>query len=61
MIGALFVAQGCTEDFEKINTPPTTLSTIDPGLILSKAQKDAAFSEGYEYPNNQLIDLYGAK
>ncbi|MCA0229441.1 MAG: SusD/RagB family nutrient-binding outer membrane lipoprotein [Bacteroidetes bacterium] len=54
MVGALFVAQGCTEDFEKINTPPTTLSTIDPGLILSKAQKDAAFSEGYEYPNNQF-------
>ncbi len=54
VLGSLLIAQGCTEDFEKINTPPTTLSTIDPGLILSKAQKDAAFSEGYEYPNNQF-------
>jgi hypothetical protein len=46
--------QACTDDFVKINTPPTTLSSIDPGLILSKAQKDAAFSEGFEYPNNQF-------
>ncbi len=54
LLGFLLVLQACTDDFVKINTPPTTLSTIDPGLILSKAQKDAAFSEGYEYPNNQF-------
>ena len=46
--------QACTSDFEKLNTPPTSLSTIDPGLILSKMQKDATFLEGYEYPNNQF-------
>jgi hypothetical protein len=45
--------QACTGDFEKINTPPTSVTTIDAGLILSKVQKDAAFAEGYEYPNNQ--------
>ncbi|WP_428658214.1 SusD/RagB family nutrient-binding outer membrane lipoprotein [Runella sp.] len=54
LVGTLLASQACTDDFEKINTPPTTLSTIDPGLILSKAQKDAAFAEGYEYPNNQF-------
>ncbi len=53
IIGALLVLQACTKDFEKINTPPTSLSTMDPGLLLAKAQKDASFSEGYEYPNNQ--------
>ena len=47
------ISQACTSDFEKLNTPPTSLSTIDPGLILSKMQKDATFLEGYEYPNNQ--------
>ncbi|WP_138475468.1 SusD/RagB family nutrient-binding outer membrane lipoprotein [Dyadobacter bucti] len=53
MTGIVCFSQACTDDFEKINTPPTSVTTIDPGLILSKVQKDAAFSEGYEYPNNQ--------
>ena len=44
----------CTKDFEKLNTPPTSVTVIDPGLILSKVQKDGAFAEGYEYPNNQF-------
>lgn len=51
---ALLIAQACTSDFEKINTPPTSVTAIDPGLVLSKVQRDAAFSEGYEYPNNQF-------
>lgn len=45
--------QACTKDFEKINTPPTSVTIVDPGLILSRVQKDAAFAEGFEYPNNQ--------
>ena len=53
IFGALLVLQACTKDFEKINTPPTSLSTMYPGLLLANAQKDASFSEGYEYPNNQ--------
>lgn len=53
IIAALCCIQGCTKDFEKLNTPPTSVTVIDPGLILSKVQKDAAFAEGYEYPNNQ--------
>lgn len=51
--GLVCLLQACTGDFEKINTPPTSVTTIDPGLVLSKVQKDAAFAEGYEYPNNQ--------
>jgi hypothetical protein len=51
---AMLLAQGCTGDFEKLNTPPTSVTTIDPGLIISKVQRDATFTEGYEYPNNQF-------
>jgi hypothetical protein len=53
LTGAVCLMQACTGDFEKINTPPTSVTTIDPGLVLSKVQKDAAFAEGVEYPNNQ--------
>ncbi len=54
LAGIVCCFPACTKDFEKLNTPPTSVTTIDPGLILSKVQKDAAFSEGYEYPNNQF-------
>ncbi|GEO05139.1 hypothetical protein AAE02nite_28030 [Adhaeribacter aerolatus] len=53
LTGVVLFTQACTKDFEKINTPPTSVTTIDPGLVLSKVQKDAAFAEGVEYPNNQ--------
>jgi hypothetical protein len=53
LAGAVCCLNSCTKDFEKINTPPTSVTTIDPGLLLSKVQKDEAFAEGYEYPNNQ--------
>lgn len=53
LIGAGSFFTSCTKDFEKLNTPPTSVTVIDPGLLLSLVQKDAAFSEGFEYPNNQ--------
>lgn len=53
LAGVVSLMYACTGDFEKINTPPTSVTTIDPGLILSKAQKDAAFAEGLEVPNSQ--------
>ncbi len=54
LIGSVLIMDSCTGDFEKINTPPTSVTTIDAGLVLSKVQKDAAFVEGVEYPNNQF-------
>ena len=54
LTSAVCLLQACTGDFETINTPPTSVTTIDPGLVLSKVQKDMAFAEGYEYPNNQF-------
>lgn len=48
-----WLGQACTDGFEELNTPPTSVTAIDPGLIVSKTQRDFAFGEGYEYPNNQ--------
>lgn len=45
---------GCTKNFSDLNTPPTTVTNIDPALLLSKVQKDAAFSEGTETANIQV-------
>lgn len=53
LVGAVCLLQACTGDFEELNTPPNSVTTIDPGLLLSRVQKDAAFMEGVEYPNNQ--------
>ena len=39
----------CTEGFEKLNTPPTSSTTIDPGAILAKVQRDSKFTQGHEY------------
>jgi len=43
------VLVGCTKGFEELNTPPTTSSTIDPGVLLTAAQRDSKFTQGHEY------------
>lgn len=48
--GGLMIG-GCTKDFNELNTPPTSVTSIDPGILLSKVEKDAAFSEGTEAIN----------
>ncbi|SHG44601.1 SusD/RagB family nutrient-binding outer membrane lipoprotein [Pedobacter caeni] len=44
----------CTKDFERLNTPPTSVTTIDPSLVFSRVLKDGTFAEGGELPNNKL-------
>lgn len=44
----------CTSDFEELNTPPTSVTTIDPGLLFSRALKDGTFAEGGELANNKF-------
>ncbi len=44
----------CTKDFEKLNTPPTSVTTIDPALVFSRVLKDGTFAEGGELPNNKF-------
>jgi len=51
LLSAMVLTAGCTKDFEQLNTPPTSVTDVDPGLLLSKVQKDAAFVEGNERAN----------
>ena len=44
----------CTKDFEKLNTPPTSVVTIDPALVFSRVLKDGTFAESGELPNNKF-------
>lgn len=51
LIIGLLTSQACTQDFEKINTSPTTFTTLDAGIVFSKSQKDVNFQEGFEFMN----------
>ncbi|MGX5816584.1 SusD/RagB family nutrient-binding outer membrane lipoprotein [Chitinophaga lutea] len=51
LIGTAVLASGCTKDFAGLNTPPTSVTDIDAGVLLAKVQKDAAFVEGNERAN----------
>lgn len=51
LVSTMIFAAGCTKDFETTNTPPTSVTDMDAGLLLSKVQKDAAFVEGNERAN----------
>ncbi|UIR54750.1 SusD/RagB family nutrient-binding outer membrane lipoprotein [Sphingobacterium sp. SRCM116780] len=44
----------CTKDFEKINTPPTSVTSVDPALLLSRVLRDGTFQESGEVPNNKF-------
>lgn len=54
LLTASMLFAGCTKNFTELNTPPTSVTNIDPGLLLSKVQKDAAFTEGNERANIQF-------
>lgn len=45
---------GCTKDFEKLNTPPTSVTEVDPSLLLSRILRDGTFQESGEVPNNKF-------
>lgn len=45
---------GCTKDFEKLNTPPTSVTKVDPSLLLSRILRDGTFQESGEIPNNKF-------
>lgn len=50
---ALVVAmEACTSNFEELNTPPTSVTTVDPGLLLTQVQKQISFSQAGERMNN---------
>jgi hypothetical protein len=47
----LLMAMSCTKNFEELNTPPTSSSIIDPGIILAKVQRDGNFYQGNQTAN----------
>lgn len=44
----------CTKDFERINTPPTSVTAVDPALLLARILRDGTFQESGELPNNKF-------
>lgn len=44
----------CTKDFERINTPPTSVTTVDPSLLIARVLRDGTFQESGELPNNKF-------
>lgn len=54
--GALILLQGsaCTKDFERTNTPPTSVTKVDPALLIARILRDGTFQESGELPNNKF-------
>lgn len=50
----LFLMGSCTKNFEDLNKPPTSITSIDPALVFSRVVKDGTFAEGGELPNNKF-------
>jgi hypothetical protein len=50
----MLAGSACTKNFEQLNTPRTSSVLMDPGLVLTKAQKDANFQQGGEGVNIQF-------
>lgn len=44
----------CTKDFEKINTPPTSVVSVDPGLLFARILRDGTFQESGELPDTKM-------
>ncbi len=54
ILSAIFLLQisACTDNFEEINTPPTSSISIDPEFLLTNTQRSLLFYEGTEIVNN---------
>ncbi|MDM1047300.1 SusD/RagB family nutrient-binding outer membrane lipoprotein [Sphingobacterium hotanense] len=54
-IGALLMTSAsCTKDFERINTPPTSVTEVDPALLMARVLRDGTFQESGELPNTKF-------
>ncbi|MBP3944273.1 SusD/RagB family nutrient-binding outer membrane lipoprotein [Sphingobacteriaceae bacterium WQ 2009] len=54
LLTVALLSVGCTKDFESLNTPPTSVTTIDPALLLARTLRDAVFSQSGESANNKF-------
>ena len=46
---SLSILASCTKGFEKMNTPPTSSSIIDAGILFARVQRNGNFLQSYEY------------
>jgi len=47
----ILTVMSCTNGFVELNTPPTSSSSIDPGILLAKVQRDGNFMQGSQTAN----------
>ncbi|MCE5347348.1 MAG: SusD/RagB family nutrient-binding outer membrane lipoprotein [Bacteroidales bacterium] len=50
----IIFAISCTDGFEELNTPPTSSTTINPGIVLAKVQRDGNFLQSNQTSNCTL-------
>jgi len=50
-IGLICILTSCTSNFEETNTPPTSTTEVDPGIVLAFAQRSGKFKQGIELAN----------
>ena len=50
----LLHSSSCTKDFDRINTPPTSVTKVDPSLLIARILRDGTFQESGELPNNKF-------
>jgi hypothetical protein len=62
MIGSIGIGQGCTGDFEEMNTSKTKLTALGEAelpFLFSRAEQQASYSSGtYQVAQNLFADLY---
>ncbi|MEX2593332.1 MAG: SusD/RagB family nutrient-binding outer membrane lipoprotein [Anditalea sp.] len=49
------ILYACTDHFEELNTPPTSVTVIDPAFTFSEAIRDDNISYNYEWINSRLF------
>lgn len=54
MVFLMTFVLSCTNGFEELNTPPTSSTTIDAGILLAKVQRDGNFIQGGQTANCTL-------
>ena len=59
VLSAMLIMVSCTDDFEKLNTPPTSVTSIDAGLLLSSVQRNMIYDSSNDYWKTNLMQ-YGA-
>ncbi|WP_340105985.1 SusD/RagB family nutrient-binding outer membrane lipoprotein [Rhodohalobacter sp. 8-1] len=59
VLSAMLIMVSCTEDFEELNTPPSSVTSIDPGLQLSYVQRGMIYDSENNYWKTNTMQ-YGA-